>query len=283
MAVDNIVHINECGLPLNANDWLERHHQSKFEERRNMVRDLLIAEGSFVVDAGCGPGLWTHLLAEAVGVEGRILGIDISSEALITAQRRTGTNAWNRPEVVYRRASLEKIPVKPGEVDLIFSANVSQYLADPVAIFRSMRSYLRPGGRLVIKDIDFGTMRFSNVDPDLQHRVFEARARWEQERVQHDYAYEDSWVGPKLAHYLRAAGYLDVVEHTYTIVRHAPLSADFRFYLQGIAAWFVCEDAPYLSKEDIAAWNSCFQSEQHSVFDQDDFTYEETEYVVSGV
>src|SRR5579875_1917996 len=78
MAVNNVVHVNEYGLPLNAVAWLETHHQSKAFERARMIRDLEIRPGSFVVDAGCGPGLWTPLLAEAIGPKGRILGVDIS-------------------------------------------------------------------------------------------------------------------------------------------------------------------------------------------------------------
>ena len=88
MVVTNIVHVSECGLPLNAVEWLERHHQSKALERKKMIEDLHVEPGSSIVDAGCGPGLWTPLLAQAVGPQGHILGIDISTEALITAQSR---------------------------------------------------------------------------------------------------------------------------------------------------------------------------------------------------
>ena len=89
MAVNNLVHVNESGLPLNAIEWLETHHNSKAVEREQMVRDLHLKRGSYVVDAGCGPGLWTPLLARAIGPRGHITGIDISPAALITAQQRS--------------------------------------------------------------------------------------------------------------------------------------------------------------------------------------------------
>lgn len=281
MAVNNVVHVNECGLPLNAIAWLVKHHQSKIHERTQMIRDLHLEEGSFVIDAGCGPGLWTPLLAQAIGVKGTILGIDISTEALVTAQRRSH-NTWYRQQVQYKRATLEQLPVEQGTADVIFSANVSQYLPDPVATFAAMGPYLKQDGRIVIKDIDFGTMRFHSIDPLLQERVFQARELWETERVDHGYAYEDSWVGSKLAHYLQAAGYKDVQENAYRIVRHHVLPTDFRFYLQGIAEWFVCEGAPYLSLDDVTNWLQCFTDEANNVLDQPDFASEETEYVVAG-
>lgn len=281
MAVNNVVHVNECGLPLNAINWLETHHQSKAFERRQMIRDLQLKQGSFVVDAGCGPGLWTPLLAQAIGPTGYILGVDISPEALITAQRRSARRPYRR-QVQYKRADLEQLPLEQGTADTIFSANVSQYLSDPVTTFAAMGRYLAHNGRLVIKDIDFGTMRFYNVDPALQARVFQAREQWEKIRVTQEYAFEDSWVGSKLAGYLRAAGYEDVQERTYRIVRRFPLPPDFRHYLQGIVEWFICEDAPLLSSEDVAQWLNCFFSETASVFDQNTFVFEETEFVVTG-
>ena len=282
MAVNKLVHENECGLPLNAIEWLETHHASKALEREQMIRDLELTPGSFVVDAGCGPGLWTPLLAKAIGPDGRILGVDISPEALVTAHYRS-KGQWYQRQVQYKRGALEHLPIQPETASTIFSANVSQYLPEPVATFAAMGRYLVPGGRLAIKDIDFGTMSFSNIDAGLQARVFQARQRWEQQRGDFDYAFEDSWVGSKLASYLRAAGYEDVQEKSYRIIRHYPLPDNFRFYLQGIAEWFVCEDAPLLDPEDAKCWLHCFLDEEHNVLDKDTFVSEETEYMVTGV
>lgn len=282
MAVNNVVHVNECGLPLNAIEWLETHHQSKANERGQMIRELQLKQGSFVVDAGCGPGLWTPLLAEAIGPQGSILGIDISPEALVTAQRRS-TNTWYRPLVQYKRAIMEQIPIEYGQADIIFSANVSQYLPNPVETFAAMGPYLAQGGRLIIKDIDFGTMRFHTLDPELQARVFQARARWEQMRVSKGFSFEDSWVGSKLAGYLHAAGYKDVQEKTYLIRRSYPLPENFRTYLQGIAEWFVCEGAPLLTGEDVTNWLQYFLHESLNVLKQESFVSEEIEYLVTGV
>ncbi len=273
---------NEYGLPLNAVEWLVTHHESKVAERAQMIRDLRLTPGSLVIDAGCGPGLWTPLLAEAIGPTGGIVGVDISLEALVTAQRRCQQSAY-RHQVQYKRASLEQLPLDHGMADIIFSANVSQYLADPVGTFAAMGRYLVRGGRLIVKDIDFGSLRFSPLDPALQERVFTARRRWESERIAHGYAYEDSWVGPKLAGYLEAAGYQQVETRLYRITRQAPLARSMFTYLRGLAEWFVCEEAPYLSDRDVIAWLRAFQDGETCVLLANNFRYEETEYVVSGV
>ncbi len=282
MATNNTVHVNECGLPLNAIEWLETHHISKIVERRQMIRDLQLKTGSFIVDAGCGPGLWTPLLAETIGPRGRIIGVDISAEALVTAQQRS-YKQWYRRQVQYKCAAFEELPIAPGSADVIFSANVSQYLQKPIDTFATMGRYLTNGGRLVIKDIDFGTLRFHNIDPSLQARVFQAREHWEQLRLDEGYTFEDSWVGSKLAGYLRAAGYENIQEKSYRILRKYPLSREYRCYLQGIAEWFVSEGAPLLASEDLTNWLQCFLYETQNVLDQESFASEETEFIVTGV
>ncbi len=282
MATNNTVHVNECGLPLNAIEWLETHHISKIVERRQMIRDLQLKTGSFIVDAGCGPGLWTPLLAETIGPRGRIIGVDISAEALVTAQQRS-YKQWYRRQVQYKCAAFEELPIAPGSADVIFSANVSQYLQKPIDTFATMGRYLTNGGRLVIKDIDFGTLRFYNIDPGLQARVFQAREHWEQLRLDEGYTFEDSWVGSKLAGYLRAAGYENVQEKSYRILRKYPLSREYRCYLQGIAEWFVSEGAPLLASEDLTNWLQCFLYETQNVLDQESFASEENEFIVTGV
>src|SRR5260370_2049970 len=267
MAIENAVHVNECGLPLNAIEWLEMHHRSKLDERECMIRDLQIKRGSRVVDAGCGPGLWTPLLARAIGARGRIIGVDLSAEALVTARQR-GRGQWYEGQVSYKQGSMEHLPVASGSVQTIFSPNVSQYLPEPIETFAALGRYLVPGGQLAIKDIDFGTLRFSGIDPALQARVFQAREQWERVRVAQEYVFEDSWVGSKLAGYLRAAGYEDVQEKEYTIVRQTPLGSDFRSYLQGIGSWFTCECAPFLAQADAKRWQCCFTDCEHCALDQ---------------
>src|SRR5258707_13038371 len=121
MAVNNVIHVNESGLPLNAIEWLERHHLSKATEREQMIRDIQLKRGSYVVDAGCGPGLWIPLLARGTGLQGRILGGDISTESLVTANRRSHWK-WYQRMVRYKAMTLAQLHVTSGSVDITFRA-----------------------------------------------------------------------------------------------------------------------------------------------------------------
>src|SRR5947199_7828610 len=101
MAVSDLLHVNDCGVALNSVEWLETHHRSKAPEREQMIRDLHLEPSSVIVDAGCGPGLWIPLFADAIGPQGRIIGVDISTEALVAAQQRSKGKKYER-QVQYK-------------------------------------------------------------------------------------------------------------------------------------------------------------------------------------
>ncbi len=70
----------EKGLELTNVEWLLDHHKTKLQERRKTVDELNLKPGDVVLDLGCGPGLWTHLLAEKVKPNGRVVGLDFSPD-----------------------------------------------------------------------------------------------------------------------------------------------------------------------------------------------------------
>ena len=72
----------EKGLELTAVEWLLDHHKTKLQERRETVDNLNLKPGDVVLDLGCGPGLWTHLLAEKVKPNGRVVGLDFSQNLI---------------------------------------------------------------------------------------------------------------------------------------------------------------------------------------------------------
>src|SRR4051794_40179506 len=49
---------------------------------RQIIEWLNLAPGSRVLDAGCGGGGMTRLLAEAVGLDGRVVGLDANPKLL---------------------------------------------------------------------------------------------------------------------------------------------------------------------------------------------------------
>ncbi|MFT4055803.1 MAG: class I SAM-dependent methyltransferase [Novosphingobium sp.] len=99
--------------------------------------------GEHVLDIGCGAGASSFVLADRVGPEGRVLGLDISPQ-LIDRARELGDGA-----VDFALADAATADLAPQASDLLFSRFGVMFFDDPAAAFTHMRGALKPGGRLV--------------------------------------------------------------------------------------------------------------------------------------
>jgi SAM-dependent methyltransferase len=100
--------------------------------------------GESVLDIGCGSGGTTLLLADAVGREGHVLGVDVSAPMLEVAR----TRAAGRANVAFIEADAASAHFHAAGTDLVFSKFGVMFFADPEAAFRNIRRAIKPGGRL---------------------------------------------------------------------------------------------------------------------------------------
>ncbi len=110
---------------------------------RRVLERLSLRGDETVLDAGCGTGRLTALLAEAVP-RGRVLAVDLSAEMLGVARR--GLAGFSQVALI--EADLADLPLA-GAVEVIFSNAVFHWLADHQRLFRSLFRSLKAGGRLV--------------------------------------------------------------------------------------------------------------------------------------
>jgi trans-aconitate 2-methyltransferase len=96
------------------------------------------------LDAGCGTGRVTRLLAERLP-RGRVIGVDGSRAMVAEARERLADLA---PRVTIRQGDLLALQVDE-PVDLIVSTATFHWILDHDALFRRLAAALRPGGRLV--------------------------------------------------------------------------------------------------------------------------------------
>jgi SAM-dependent methyltransferase len=104
------------------------------------ARDL--ARGREVLDAGCGEGFGTVLLAETAR---RVLGIDYAEMAVAAAR-----TAHRRPNLEFRRLEVEGVPALGTHFDLVTNFQVIEHLADPARFLIAVRSVLRPDGMFLL-------------------------------------------------------------------------------------------------------------------------------------
>jgi len=111
--------------------------------RRAAVDALALPPGATVVEVGCGTGANLRALRDAVGPDGRVVGVDAARGMLSLARRRAPRDV----------ACVLGDAVRPpicGPVDGVLASFVTGVVGDPRAAVASWWRLLRRGGRLVI-------------------------------------------------------------------------------------------------------------------------------------
>lgn len=122
---------------------------------RHPVADRLrwagLRSGMSVVDAGCGPGLTTRIISELVGETGTVVGFDASRARLDAAEAQRGAQG---AAMRFIEGDIYAPPLPPASADFVFSQFVFEYLERPREALRALVELLRPGGILLLCDVD---------------------------------------------------------------------------------------------------------------------------------
>lgn len=102
-----------------------------------------VAPGQRVLDVACGTGVLACEVAQRVGPDGSVFGLDPNSQMLVVARRKRASVEW-----VDGRA--EQLPFPDRHFDAVVSQFGLMFFEDPVGALREMMRVLRPGGRLAV-------------------------------------------------------------------------------------------------------------------------------------
>jgi demethylmenaquinone methyltransferase/2-methoxy-6-polyprenyl-1,4-benzoquinol methylase len=174
-------------------------------QRLRAVEALGLRPGDTVVDLACGTGLNFPLLEEAIGPEGRIVGVDLTDAMLARAEDRIEANGWSNVSLVQADAAAFDFPAG---IDAILSTYALSQVPECAQVIAHGAAALSGGGRWVVLDLklpvhtprrlaQLGTAivrPFAAIDEWVMRRPWETvRAAMQEELV--DFSWTELFLG----------------------------------------------------------------------------------------
>jgi SAM-dependent methyltransferase len=177
----------------------------RLQDQADSLVDLLhhdteYADGSLVLEAGCGVGSQTITLAKR-SPGARFVSVDRSLQSLAQAHRRIVEAGLTNVE--FRQEDIFALPFAPASFDHVFVCFVLEHLQEPVKALELLKRLLKPGGTLTAIEGDHGSTYF-HPDSLAAHRAIQCLVNLQQQGG------GNSLIGRQLYPILKKAGFADV-------------------------------------------------------------------------
>lgn len=175
---------------------------AEFEDQSRWVLDQIDIRPDWrAVDIGCGPIGILNLLSERVGAEGSVVGLEREQRFVAMARSEVARRGLRNVEVV--QADALNTGLQKSSFDLVHERLVMINVPMREALLKEMVSLLRPGGTIILEDVDDISYTCVPLHPswtallDAFHFAFHANGG-------------NAYVGRELAGYLHRAGIRDI-------------------------------------------------------------------------
>jgi SAM-dependent methyltransferase len=162
--------------------------------------DTRYPAGSLVLEAGCGVGAQTVVLAGR-SPQAVFTAIDISDESLAEARRRAQEASITN--VIFEPADIFDLPFRSAHFDHVFVCFVLEHLPNPAEALRALQRVLKPGGSITLIEGDHGSAYF-HPDSGYARRAIQCLVDLQRQSG------GDALIGRRLYPLLAQAGYRDV-------------------------------------------------------------------------
>ena len=228
--------------------------------RRGLVHHALAAEvGDRVLDVGCGPGFYVTEILKRVGAGGHVTGVDQSADMLVVAAKR----AERHDNVEFHEGGADALPLADASVDRALSVQVFEYVNDVPGALAEVHRVIRPGGRLLLWDVDWSTLSWHAADQARMQRALTA--------------YDRHLVHPSLPRtlsaQLRRAGFDDVAMEGHVFATNELIPDAYGGSLVKLLRNYVGTQGG-LSREDAQVW----ADEQHELARRGEFFFSVTQF-----
>jgi ubiquinone/menaquinone biosynthesis C-methylase UbiE len=181
-----------------------------------------------VLDVGCGTGDDVRELAAMVAPHGFAAGVDKSEAMIVEARRRA--NGCGLP-VQFEVSEAEQLPWQSDHFDACRADRLLQHLPDPNRVLTEMLRVLKPGGRLLVVDRDWGMTALDSVDSLTTQAVLDRACS----------GIRNGLMGRRLLGLFRSAGIAEIKVQTQTLAIASFEIADTMLDLRTIAGHAVKE------------------------------------------
>jgi SAM-dependent methyltransferase len=154
--------------------------------------------GQHLLEVGCGMGHEVRRLARRVVPGGSVLGIDMNRAMVEEARRRTADLGG---AVQCRVGDVQRLELGDEVVDGVRAERVLMYVPDQQRAISELARVVRPGGRVVAFELDYGATLIDLPDRGAAQRVLDVLG----DTVAH------RWMGRALARMFHQAGLRDIV------------------------------------------------------------------------
>jgi SAM-dependent methyltransferase len=193
---------------MNGGEYVHGYSEREAERLGDQARtltallhnDTRYPAGSRVLEAGCGTGAQTVILAKN-SPDAEITSVDISPDSIRRAEARV--RAEGITNVTFQTGDLFSLPFAPKSFDHVFVCFVLEHLADPGQVLHVLRSLIRPGGTITVIEGDHGSAYY-HPDSAEANKAIRCLVRLQRE------AGGNALIGRELYPLLVSAGYADV-------------------------------------------------------------------------
>jgi ubiquinone/menaquinone biosynthesis C-methylase UbiE len=137
------------------------------ERRARILAALNLKTGTHVLDVGSGPGHLAYEIAQVIGPDGRIEGVDSAEGSVETGRRRCA----GLENASFTLGDAYGLPYDDGTFDTVMSSQVFEYLEDVAKALGEMFRVLKPGGRVLIHGTGWGALLWHSQNPERMSRI----------------------------------------------------------------------------------------------------------------
>ena len=170
-------------------------------QRQAMLNLLNLRTGEHAIDVGSGNGALVRDMLKLVGNNGHACGVD-NSEIM------TGLANKICPEATFLKGEAISLPIEDATYDVLTTSQLLCFIGDVPGVLREFHRILKPGGRMLILDTDWGSLIWNSRNQALMDRVMKLYTT----------PYANPYLPRSLSKQIIEAGFTSLEKHSFALL-----------------------------------------------------------------